>query len=227
MNRLLLALCLGGLMAAPSSSLLAQTPAKTGSLGAGGGGGPIMTREELRTCIKQQAALKTMSDTYEAKKTQLAVDREALLADTKGVRGDLGDAQAQVAKVDDLNRRVTTVAARVDDWNVRWTAFKEAKRTGPLAERQRRQLIQEQKELAAENKSLDAEREQLGGTGGSAADANAKSAALNARTVAWNERNKALAADGDNVIRERELWASECGNRRFREDDEIAIREGK
>ena len=228
MNRRLLSLCLGGLVAAMTLPALAQTPGKTGSLGSGGGSGPVMTREELRTCLKQQADLKTMGETYEGQKAQLAAARQALLADSQAVRGDLGDAKAVADKVNDLNRRTAEVAARVADWNERWQAFEKAKRSGPNVDRQRRQLIQEQKAMAAENKALDDEREQLGGTGGaSAAEANAKSDALNARTVAWNDRNKALVAEGERLAQERDLWASECGNRRYREDDEIAIKQGK
>lgn len=232
MNQTLLALCIGGLMAVSSHSVLAQTPPKTGSLGSGSATGlPIMTREELRTCIKQQAELKLMSDGYEARKKQLAIDREALLAETQAVRGDLGDAQAAASVVNDLNRRTEEVANKINEWNTRWTEFQASKRTGPIAERKRRQLIQEQNELTAQNKALDEEREKLGASDGnassSAAEANARSDALNARTVAWNQRNAALVTEGDKVLRERDLWASECGSRRYREDDEIAIRQGK
>jgi DNA repair exonuclease SbcCD ATPase subunit len=227
MTRRLLTLCLVGLAAAISYPVLAQAPAKTGSLGSGSGSGPVMTRDELRACIKQQASLQTMSDTYEAKKTQLDADRTALLAETQGVRGDLGDATEQAAKVNELNQRTAEVAERVNDWNVRWNEFQSSKRSGPIVDRQRRQLINEQKALKAENDALDAEREKLGGTGAGAAEANARSDALNARTVAWNDRNKALVAEGEKLAQERDLWASECGNRRYREDDETAIRQGK
>ena len=227
MTRRLLSLCLVGLVATTSYPVLAQAPAKTGSLGSGSGSGPVMTRDELRACIKQQAALKTMSDSYEAKKAQLDADRQSLLEETKAVRGDLGDASEQAAKVNELNRRTAEVAERVNDWNARWTEFQASKRSGPIVDRQRRQLIQEQKDLKAENDALDAEREQLGGTGAGASEANARSDALNARTVAWNDRNKALVTEGETLAQERDLWASECGNRRYREDDEIAIRQGK
>lgn len=227
MNRHLLLLCLGGLVAVTTLPAVAQSAPKTGSLGAGSGSGPVMTREELRTCLKQQAALKQMSESYEAKKAQLDADREAILAESKALGGQLGDAQAAAAKVNELNERTAAVAARVNEWNERWQAFEKAKRTGPMADRQRRQLIAEQRELEAENAALDAEREQLGGAGQGAAEVNERSEALNKRTVAWNDRNKALVAEGEKLAQERDLWASECGNRRYREDDEIAIQRGQ
>jgi hypothetical protein len=207
--------------------VLGQTPGKTGSLGDGRGMGPVMTRAELRACLKQQVALKASSDKYAARTEQLAVDRQALLDESKAVRGDLGDAGDAAAKVNDLNRRTSEVAERINDWNTRWQEFEKNKRSGPIFERKRRQLIQEQKDLEGENAALDAERAQLGGTGQGAAEANTRSEALNARTVEWNKRNEALVRDGENIAQERDLWASECGNRRYNEDDEIAIQQGR
>jgi hypothetical protein len=50
---------------------------------------------------------------------------------------------------------------------------------------------------------------------------------VQARTVAYNERNKQLVKAGEDLQQERDLWAAECGSRRYREDDEIAIKQGK
>ena len=64
----------------------------------------------------------------------------------------------------------------------------------------------------------------LGGASSGASQVNSKVDALNTRTAAWNERNKRVVKMGEDLTQERDLWASECGNRRYREDDEIAIR---
>jgi len=221
-------LCLVGLMAALSKPASAQTAPRTGSLGGGGGSGPVMTRDELRACLKQQDELAKLRADYEARTAQLTKDREALLAEGQAVSGGLGDAQASMAKINEVNARATALAERVDEWNVRWQAFLKANRSGPVADRQRAQLVREQKAMDSEKAALDAEREQLGDAGqGSAAEVNERSAALNARTVEWNTRNKALVVEGENLAQERDLWASECGNRRYREEDEIAIKQGR
>lgn len=221
-------LCFAGLMATLTLPALAQTAPKTGSLGGGGGSGPVMTREELRTCLKQQDQLAKMRADYEARSAQLDADRQALLAENQAVSSSLGDAQADAAKVNEINARTAALSERVSDWNVRWQDFKNANRSGALADRQRRRLVQEQKEMDAEREALDAERAKLGDGGqSSAAETNARSAALNARTVEWNARNKALAVESENLAQERDLWASECASRRYREDDEIAIKQGK
>jgi hypothetical protein len=81
--------------------------------------------------------------------------------------------------------------------------------------------------MEQQEKALTDERAALGGTGSGAAAVNAKVDALNQRAAAWNERNKALAKRSEDLAQERDLWASECGNRRYREDDEAAIRKGQ
>ena len=229
MNLRLNSLTLGCLLAALALPTLAQTAGKTGSLGGGtGGGGPVLTRDELRACMKEQTVLAQRRADYEAQVARLKADKDALMSESQSVSGDLGQARQSAARVNEINARATELAKKVDDWNERWQAFEKANRTGGTADRQRRQLIDEQKALAKESAELEAERQGTS-TGGVAvaSQANARSEALNARTTAWNQRNVALAKAGDDLAQERDLWASECGNRRFREDDEIAIKQGK
>jgi hypothetical protein len=54
---------LAALLALPAPAL---AQAKTGSLGGGAGAGPVMTRDELRTCLKTQVELKQRVADYEA-----------------------------------------------------------------------------------------------------------------------------------------------------------------
>ncbi|MBK6472251.1 MAG: hypothetical protein IPF94_16520 [Betaproteobacteria bacterium] len=43
----------------------------------------------------------------------------------------------------------------------------------------------------------------------------------------WNQRNAQVNETARKLEDERSLWLSECSNRRYREDDEKAIRAGK
>lgn len=229
MNRRLSSLTLGCLLATLSLPALAQTAPKTGSLGGGAGsGGPMLTREELRACMKEQATLAQRRAAYEAKTAQLKADKDALMGESQAVTGDLTQARQGAAQVDQINARAAEIAKKIEDWNVRWKEFEAANRSGPTGERMRKQLVEEQRALAKENADLDAARKGLGSTTtASASQANARSEALNARITAWNQRNAALVKEGEDLTQERDLWASECGNRRYREDDEIAIKQGK
>jgi hypothetical protein len=56
---------------------------------------------------------------------------------------------------------------------------------------------------------------------------NAKAAALEQKVGDWNDRNSRLNADVEKTKTERETWSTECGDRRYREDDEKAILSGK
>lgn len=229
MNRRLSSLTLGCLMAALALPTLAQTAPKTGSLGGGAGsGGPLLTRDELRACMKEQVTLAQRRSAYEAKTAQLKADKDALMGESQAVTGDLSQARQGAAKVDEINARAAEIAKKVDEWNVRWKEFEAANRSGPTGERMRKQLVEEQRALAKESADLDAQRKGMGGsTVATASQANARSEALNARITAWNQRNAALVKEGEDLAQERDLWASECGNRRYREDDETAIKQGK
>ena len=56
---------------------------------------------------------------------------------------------------------------------------------------------------------------------------NAKARVLDARVTAWNERNAAWNDTTAKLETERKAWVSSCADRRYREDDETAIRQGK
>ena len=56
---------------------------------------------------------------------------------------------------------------------------------------------------------------------------NEKAKALEARVASWNQRNGDLTERVKAVNNDRETWQSDCAERRYREDDEIAIRRGQ
>ncbi len=226
--RLLCRLSTRGALLALTAGLTLPLPALAQkSLGSGGGSGPVMTREELRTCLKQQATLSTRVADYDRQRAELDAEKTAILQTKQALDAERGGVQDEAGKVNALNARVADNATRISDWNERWQAFEKQGRSGPTADRQRRQLVKEKRELADETEALDKEREGLSGIGAGAKDVNAKLEALNLRTVAWNEHQKVVQKMGENVTQERDLWAAECGSRRYREDDEIAIQQGK
>ncbi|GAB4038706.1 MAG: hypothetical protein Fur0014_07700 [Rubrivivax sp.] len=220
-----LALCAALALTALPGAALAQ--AKTGALGGGAGAGPIMTRDELRACLKSQAELKTRVADYEAQKAAAEKEKADIVAATQALAEEKAKLSAAASKVKDENTRAANLAQRVDEWNERWQAFEKAQKAGPMADRERKRLLDEQKALQREQDELKAAAAGGGGEAGVASAFNQKVEALNARTVAYNNRNKELVKLGEDLQQERDLWAGECGNRRFREEDEIAIKQGK
>ena len=217
-------LALGLLLVLPTAS--AQESSK--SLGGGTARGSVMTRDELRACMKQQAALKERTVRYDAERVVLDKDKAALVADNDALKAERGDIQQSAASVADYNARQTDLSARIEDWNRRVQEFESENRTGPIADRKRRKLKEEQRELDQENEALQAERGKIGGGSTAAAqDYNARADVLQKRATEWNTRNAALAETSRKLVADREFWADECGNRRYREDDEKAILQGQ
>ena len=201
----------------------------TKSLGGGTGTGKIMTREELRACLKRQDDLAAMVAKFEADRSAHEKEKGALLEAQQNLKGDRGDVQAAQGKVREINERSDKLSAAIADWNARMQAFEKENRSGPFADRERRRLMQEKRDLEDESAALEKARAEVGG-GEAQAEArayNERAEALQARTVAWNKRNQELADRSVKLTDERQFWAAECGSRRFTEQDEMAIRQGK
>ena len=56
---------------------------------------------------------------------------------------------------------------------------------------------------------------------------NGKAAALDARVSSWNERNAKWNEMSVAMESERKAWVTSCSDRRYREEDETAIKAGK
>ena len=56
---------------------------------------------------------------------------------------------------------------------------------------------------------------------------NARAAVVDGKSVDWNQRNGTLNTQIQTADDDRQVWVSECGNRRYRETDEDAIKRGQ
>jgi hypothetical protein len=75
---------------------------------------------------------------------------------------------------------------------------------------------------------LEAERTSIATSGDEAVRSfNAKATALDARVAGWNDRNAKWNELTATIDSERKVWVTNCADRRYREDDEIAIKRGK
>lgn len=197
------------------------------SLGGGQGSGPVMSRDELRACLQQQQALGTMVAAYDKDKAASDREKAELLRIQQAIEAERSGLRVDAAKINDVNARSADFSRRVADWNKRWQELEESGRTGTMADSDRKALIEEKRRFDEEREALQREQATVGAGMQDAVAMNARVDALNQRSAAWNERNKLLAQRGEDLLLERDLWTSECGNRRYREDDEKAIRSGK
>lgn len=213
-------------MMAPLSAQ-AQTPPKTGSLGGGAGAGPVMTREELRTCLKQKEEIAARTTLLDNNRKALEADKAAIQAETEALKAERGGIDNTRGNVESINAQQQKLSERIEDWNVRMKAFEAEGRTGPIADRMRRTLLREKADLEKENDALEAARGTTKLDPESAKRYNARAAAAEQKVVSWNQRNAAAAKESEALLQDKDLWTSECANRRFREDDEIAIQKGQ
>jgi hypothetical protein len=186
--------------------------------------GKIMTREELRVCLNREAELKTHREDYEAQKT--AVENER--ADVKKLADETlllrAPVDAKAAEVQAMNGKVAALSARIEAFNARVAKFKEARPS--MAERD--EVGREEQAIKLDTEALNAARLPLQASYDQAiAEYNAKAQASDQRVTAWNERNARVVGQGKAAEAERDAWVADCADRRYREDDEKAIRAGK
>jgi len=94
---------------------------------------------------------------------------------------------------------------------------------------QREKALDKQRvEILAEGEAITAARDTLDRTSEEAIKGfNERVLARDARIDDYNRRNAALVADATAWQAAANQWKTQCGDRRYREDDEIAIQRGK
>lgn len=219
-----LAACLLG-AAAPAA--LAQGDTKTLG-GKTASSGKVMTREELRACMKQQADLTARKGGLEKRQASIQDERGQIQKDTDAIKAEQEALSSRKAQVDDLNKRMEAHAERVKDLNQRSADFEQAGRSGPNAERERRKMDKERQDIEKAEAVLKADREKLvGGTNDAVSKLNARVEAQQQVASDWNSRSKKLDQELQAYEADRSDWVIGCGDRRYREDDEKAILAGK
>jgi hypothetical protein len=107
------------------------------------------------------------------------------------------------------------------------TQAKQKKEREALVQREKA-LDGEKPEIVAEGDAIKAARETLDRTSEDAIKAfNQRVLDHDARVNDHNKRNRALITDATAWQAASDQWKTQCGDRRYREDDEIAIKRGK
>ncbi len=140
----------------------------------------LMTRAELRSCFKQQEAMKVDRQTVDAERQRMDAERNGLMTERDTLVIEL--AALDALKADGAKIDATNVDA-VNAYNAR------------------------------------------------AADAvnayNQKKQAMDGKIDGWNTRN-ATTKQRENAFNDsQQSWKDSCSNRRYREDDEKAVRAGR
>lgn len=201
---------------------------KTSSLGNANSKAPILSKSELKACLAQQIKLKqTAADldqrvpAVNAEGDDMAKRRDALKVETEAY-------QKQNDAIKDFNARQTAFAERAKQWNADKKAFDEQEMSGAERKRRARDLQTRLDELHRDEASLDAEGKALSAAvQNEGATLQAHQVSFNDALDAWKAKQSALEKERDAYELDREEWQQTCGNRRYREDDEAALKAGK
>jgi len=193
-----------------------------------GKGDIIMSKEELRACMALKASNDKGSLEMERRRAELDKEREQLANAPDSGAAVRAAVEEKMKAVQELDAALDAHGKAVQDWNERMADFEKRSKDMRNADRRRQVLKQEQYALKANEEKLMAERkEKVAAYEAAVKDANDKIAQGGKQNADWNARNEQLTAAEQDLLDARRKWASECGDRRFREEDEIAIKAGK
>lgn len=187
--------------------------------------GKLMGFNELKACIVQQEELKGRRVALESQRSALDSERAAIDQEAQTVRAEQQVLAQRNAEVKAFNEKLKAYSEKVKAFNEK----AEELRTGAASERTKERA---EKELEREQRALQAEAAADKVTGDKLmADMkafvekiNVKADAQAAKATDWNARSKALE---DNFVKyedNRVDWRANCGDRRYREEDEKLIR---
>ena len=190
------------------------------------GGGKMMTRDELRTCLKRLDDLNQNAKSLEAQRPGLDSERDELKTAGEALKAERAELDRQFLPVNEWQAKARAHAADVETFN---------QRNASVAQAPRNEQAQLTQELKAERDRLEKVREGLAAEEAKivpaykalAAAHNEKVRARDARVTDWNARNAGVVEAAAKQQEVRASWLSECGNRPYLEDDEKAIRAGK
>jgi chromosome segregation ATPase len=214
----------------PPKIVVPDTPAKKSvspkTLGGKAPVGKMLTRDELRACLKRLDGVNASTKDLEQRRISLDKEKEDLVKSGDALKADRADVDTKLAAVRDWEGRMRAHGVEIEAFNQRLKAADE----GPKSKREElaKEIDAERDRLAKARVPLSEEEARLVPVYQNAVKAyNDKAAARDTVVADWNGRNKALNEQSTKQEDERSAWLAECANRPYREDDEIAIKQGK
>lgn len=219
-------LCACWLVSAPVLAASADVSTK-GLSGKATGKGALMSREELRVCVKEQRAQQSRAAELEARGREVDAEAEAVRKQKDQVQAERDAYNAKLAQAQGFQQRVKAHGDRVSAYNVRYKAFSDAPPPkGEAFDREKASIEAEGAALTKADAELKAEAPQW--TSGTMEPVRAalmeKVQAQQVAVAASNERSQALDAEVKAYESDRGAWQQRCGDRAYRIADEKVVR---
>jgi chromosome segregation ATPase len=189
-------------------------------------GGKLMTRDELRICLKRLDEVNQAIKDVEALRPPLDRERDELKTSGEALKTERAELDRQLATVREWEAKTRTLAADVETFNKRSAAVADAPRKEQ--EKLTEELKVERERLTKVRTTLTTDEATLVPAYQNAAKAyNERATARDAKVEDWNRRNRAAIDAAQKQEEARALWLNECANRPYLEDDEKAVKAGK
>ena len=213
---------------APAAAAAEKTATIGGGANAASATLPILTRDELRACLKQEETIRVRLSEHEAARAPIDQERQGVTAKQEALRLERVQVEAVAAKTTAFRTKMVAHAARVAAWNRDVEAYNARTPQGAAGERERVRINTEREGLQKAQAELEAERLAMTGDNEKiVASFNAKVKEVEAVVDQWNQSNKGWNEAGAKLEAERKEWVAACADRRYREDDENAIKAGR
>jgi chromosome segregation ATPase len=222
--------------AAAPAKKAAAADEKTLSMGSGGASAPdgaprrgLLDRDELRTCLKEEGTIRTRLEEAEKQRKALNEEKGPIEADRNALKDERAALEGRQKLANEaLQVKFKAYSDRVESWNKRVADFNEAKKTGAAADRESKALNDERVAMEKDRPALDAEKNAIVARVTDDVNVyNERAKKVDARSADWNRRNNEANDNNQALEGERKTWVATCANRRYREEDELAIKQGK
>lgn len=186
----------------------------------------VQTREELRACMKLKDQVAAKAADLDKRKAAHEAGRAEVRGQTDQIKAFKGEVDLAMEAYKAANAELAAHVKLIDRWNDEVREVDAS--TMKSAERRKAALKKERVSLDARNTELVQQRdEKVKAYEETVARYNARVAEGQAKVDAWNATGTALSEEGDKLTDLRLDYAENCANRRFKEEDEEAIRKGR
>ncbi|MDH4061527.1 MAG: hypothetical protein OEU94_12015 [Aquincola sp.] len=202
-----------------------SAPPKTLS-GKGQASGKMLTREELRACLKRLDDINAKTKTLDSQRVTLDRERDELMKEAEALKPLRADVDVKLVAVREWEGRLRAHGAEIEAFNKK---IKEADEASRSKREEMAAALEPERDRLSKARPVLAEEEARVVPAYQAAvkTYNERALARDEKVNDWNARNKAVVDSAVTHDDERKSWLAECANRPYREDDEIAIKSGK
>lgn len=210
---------------APAKPAPAAAPAATPAMV---GGKKVMTRDELRACLRRNDELKVRVQDLDDQATSINGQRPEIEQGLEAIRAERATLEARAVRIREFQPKMMAYGQKVEAFNRRMGELGAKSRLTTSEGRELDAMRKQIPELEAERKALSEERERLlDGYEDSIKAFASKAKAAEERAAEWNRRKSQHAQDNEDLTAASSDWRRDCADRPYREDDEKAIRAGR